>query len=37
MLAGLRVRLINDEETERQVVTRELLKIALLRAERLLT
>jgi 2-oxo-4-hydroxy-4-carboxy-5-ureidoimidazoline decarboxylase len=36
MLAELHVRLINDQETERRVVTRELLRIALLRAERLL-
>jgi 2-oxo-4-hydroxy-4-carboxy-5-ureidoimidazoline decarboxylase len=36
MLAELRLRLSNDRETERRVVTRELLKIALLRAERLL-
>jgi len=36
MLAELRVRLANDQETERRVVAGELLKIALLRAERLL-
>lgn len=36
MLAELRRRLTNDVATERGVVTAELLKIALLRAERLL-
>jgi 2-oxo-4-hydroxy-4-carboxy-5-ureidoimidazoline decarboxylase len=36
MLAELRDRLTNDFDTERGVVTRELLKIALLRSERLL-
>jgi 2-oxo-4-hydroxy-4-carboxy-5-ureidoimidazoline decarboxylase len=36
MLAELRDRLDNDDDTERRVVTRELLKIALLRGERLL-
>lgn len=36
MLAELRQRLENNEETERVVVTAELRKIALLRADRLL-
>jgi 2-oxo-4-hydroxy-4-carboxy-5-ureidoimidazoline decarboxylase len=36
MLAELRDRLNNDADSERRVVTRELLKIALLRSERLL-
>jgi 2-oxo-4-hydroxy-4-carboxy-5-ureidoimidazoline decarboxylase len=36
MLAELRQRLENDEETERAVVIAELRKIALLRAQRLL-
>ncbi|MGD0558782.1 MAG: 2-oxo-4-hydroxy-4-carboxy-5-ureidoimidazoline decarboxylase [Streptosporangiaceae bacterium] len=36
MLAELRQRLNNDDESERRVVTAELLKIALLRAGRLL-
>ena len=36
MLAELRFRLTNDDEAERRVVTAELLKIALLRAGRLL-
>jgi 2-oxo-4-hydroxy-4-carboxy-5-ureidoimidazoline decarboxylase len=36
MLAELRDRLNNDLDAERRVVTRELLKIALLRSERLL-
>jgi len=36
ILAELRSRLENDDDTERAVVTGELLKIALLRSERLL-